>query len=209
MIIVLEGVDGVGKSTQAELLAGWLRDLGNKVDVLHQPGSTPLGDHLRAFIKRPPEGIEIDPIAERMLFQADHAAFVHTHLKDLDGRIAILDRCTRISDLAYGIPQGLDADFLLKMGTLVPMPKIDMLFIISTNQAFGRMTDRGDECRIEARGNEFMTKVASIYNQMMNGEIGIDEYYQEKHAINGSQSIDEVHMDIRKEVERYLYPHNY
>jgi dTMP kinase len=70
--IVLDGVEGCGKSTQARKLAAHLRAEGHEVVLTHEPGGTPVGEAIRELILDPAYP-EMDPLAELMLFCASRA----------------------------------------------------------------------------------------------------------------------------------------
>ena len=87
MLITIEGIDGTGKSTLVENLKGLLSDLDPV--FTREPGSTWIGEAVRRGIA---EGI--DPVAEALLFTADHAAHLETVVRPqlANGRIIISDR---------------------------------------------------------------------------------------------------------------------
>ncbi len=75
LLITLEGIDGCGKSTQAGLLAAWLRERGREVVLTRQPGGTKKGEQLREMVLSPAH--EIPPAGELFLYLADRAIHVH------------------------------------------------------------------------------------------------------------------------------------
>ncbi|MDD4127385.1 MAG: dTMP kinase [Methanomicrobium sp.] len=89
MLVTIEGIDGTGKST---LLKGLLEELKDLNPVFtREPGATWIGEQVRRGIKE-----RIDPVAEALLFVADHAAHLDTVIKPAlkNGRIVISDRYT-------------------------------------------------------------------------------------------------------------------
>ena len=76
--ITFEGIDGCGKTTQIRLLAGELRMRGLEVVSTREPGGTALGKRLRDVLLDPQ--IEVEPLAELLLFAADRAQHVRTLL---------------------------------------------------------------------------------------------------------------------------------
>jgi dTMP kinase len=90
--ITFEGIDGCGKSTQLRLLASELRLRGLEVVSTREPGGTPLGKRLRIVLLD--SQIEVDPLAELLLFAADRAQHVRTLLRPAieAGSIVLSDR---------------------------------------------------------------------------------------------------------------------
>ena len=72
IFLTLEGDDGVGKSTQADLLASWLEQQGRTVLRVHEPGGTRLGEKIRALLLDK-EDDAMAPLAELLLFEAARA----------------------------------------------------------------------------------------------------------------------------------------
>jgi len=101
VLIAFEGGEGSGKSTQAERLAGWLRERGAAVTVTHEPGATEFGARLRHILLEAADG-ELTSRAEALLFAADRAQHVDAVIRPaLDrGDVVITDRYVD-SSLAY------------------------------------------------------------------------------------------------------------
>ena len=93
VFIVFEGGDGVGKSTQARLLADWLTEQGHEVVLTFEPGDTRAGAVMRQIVLDPATG-DLAPRAEALLYAADKAHHVHeVVLPALErGAIVISDR---------------------------------------------------------------------------------------------------------------------
>lgn len=110
MFIVFEGVEGAGKSTQLRLLENRLWGEGHKVLALQEPGTTALGQRLRALLlnskqaDQPPQ-----PLAEAFLFGAARAELVTTVIRPAlaKGEIVLCDRYTA-STVAYQGAKGAD-----------------------------------------------------------------------------------------------------
>jgi dTMP kinase len=110
MLIVIEGIDGAGKSTLAQGLAYKLTQEGYEVVLTKEPGGSLLGKQLREILQT--QIIPITPVAEYLLFAADRAQ----HIKDvvqpalMRGAIVISDRMAD-SSLAYqGYGRGIDKE---------------------------------------------------------------------------------------------------
>ena len=109
LFIAFEGGEGAGKSTQAGILHDTLRQKGYRAELLHEPGSTPLGDYLRDYLidDRP-----ISPLAELLLFEASRAQLMAEQVRPLlaDEGVVIVDRFAG-STIAYqGYGRGIKLD---------------------------------------------------------------------------------------------------
>jgi len=110
-LVTLEGGEGSGKSTQAETLAGLLRERGYSVVLTREPAGTALGGIVKEILQR---GIALTPEAEMFLFQAARAQHVEEVVRPAleRGDIVLCDRYTD-STLAYqGYGRGLNLDHL-------------------------------------------------------------------------------------------------
>jgi dTMP kinase len=123
-LLVLEGAEGVGKTTQARRLAERLQAAGVACRSLREPGGTPLGDEIRALLLAP--GAEIGPRAEALLFMAARAQLLERVGALLaEGVTVVLDRFF-LSTYAYQIvgrglpPELVRAANELATGRLVP-----------------------------------------------------------------------------------------
>lgn len=101
-LIVFEGADGVGKTTQAARLVERIRAAGRAVLSVREPGGTPLGDELRTILLDPAH--DIAPPAEAMLFMASRAQLVRRVIQPAlaAGTVVVLDRFF-LSTYAYQI----------------------------------------------------------------------------------------------------------
>jgi len=79
VLIAIEGLDGSGKTTQARLLAEYLRKRGKDVLLVEEPGTTPTGKAIRAILLD--HGREILPLAELLLYEASRAQLVREVLE--------------------------------------------------------------------------------------------------------------------------------
>ncbi|MCX7017301.1 MAG: dTMP kinase, partial [Candidatus Sumerlaeota bacterium] len=109
LLVVLEGIDGTGKSTQARRLAEALEARGHTTRVLREPTDGPHGSELRRMAR---EG-RTDPQRERALFIADRREDVERNIRPAlaRGEIVVMDRYY-FSTVAYQGARGLDPDEL-------------------------------------------------------------------------------------------------
>ena len=112
LFIALEGGEGAGKTTQARMLAIWLREQGFDVVTTREPGATKVGMRLRALLLDTAHA-GMAPRAEALMYAADRAEHVASVISPAlaRGAVVITDRCTPILSLAYqGAGRGLHSE---------------------------------------------------------------------------------------------------
>jgi dTMP kinase len=166
VFVTFEGLDGSGKSTQAELLAGELRGRGRDVVLTREPGGTELGERVRELLLA---GGDVSPWAEAALFAAARAELVERVIRPALGRGAdvVCDRYVD-SSLAYqGIARGLGVERVLELnrpaiGDL--MPDRTFLLLVDAELAGERSGEELD--RIEREGSDFRGRVEAAYEEL-------------------------------------------
>jgi dTMP kinase len=158
VLIVYEGPEGAGKSTQLRLLSEWLVSRGREVIAVREPGGTILGDEIRRILLDP--GSDIVPAAEALLFMASRAQLVERVLRPAvgEGSIVLLDRFF-LSTYAYqGAGRGISDDDLAaanRMATRGLTPDLTILLDLPTDEGFRRVSRRGAHDRMERAATEF------------------------------------------------------
>jgi len=127
LLITLEGGEGSGKTTQAEVLAKHLEERGRSVCVTREPGGTALGRAVLRLLRESEGGLTLTPLSELLLFEADRAQHVSEVIRPAlaSGKIVVCDRFSD-SSLAYqGYGRGLGLELIRRLndeatGGLVP-----------------------------------------------------------------------------------------
>lgn len=121
MFIVLEGIDGVGKTTIAKLLAEYVTDMGYVVHNLREPGGSPIGESIRSLIKDSTMGAHLQPTTLAFLLNAaryENVVIIRQHLSG--GGVVIADRYA-LSTIAYQRPTQEHVDLtLMGMSGVIP-----------------------------------------------------------------------------------------
>ncbi|QNJ20962.1 dTMP kinase [Synechococcus sp. A18-25c] len=200
--LVLEGIDGCGKTTQLKLLSQWLpgsglMPAGATLLLTREPGGTPLGKALRELLLHPPQDSAPSPTAELLMYAADRAQHVeHLIRPALDrGDWVLSDRFSG-STLAYqGDGRGLDASTirdLERIATAGVTPDLtlwlDLPIAVSLRRRQEQMADR-----IEAEGTAFLARVAEGFRTLA-GERGWA-------AVAADRTPEQVQRSIRAQVE--------
>ncbi len=163
--IVVEGVDGAGKSSVVAGVVSALAARGRDLLALREPGSTPLGERVRALLLDPQLG-HPDPIAEALLFSACRAEMVRKIIRPAleAGRWVVLDRFF-FSTLAYqGGGAGADRTALLDMSRAATgglLPDVVILLDLAPSIAAGRRTRSLD--RMESHDAAYHDRVRRAY----------------------------------------------
>ena len=169
--VVLEGGEGAGKSTQAALLARWLRDRGVPCTLAREPGSTGVGEAIREVVLGRTD-LEMPAESELLLILAARAAFVREVVRPAleRGEVVVADRFD-LSTLAYqGYGRGLElarvrAAMEVATGDLRP----DLYLVLDVPVEEGvarRRATGGSEDRIERAGTDFLRAVRDGYLEL-------------------------------------------
>lgn len=163
--IVVEGVDGAGKSSVVAGVAAAFSARGRDVLVLREPGSTPIGERVRALLLDPQSG-HPDPMAEALLFSACRAEMVRKLIRPAleQGRFVVLDRFF-FSTLAYqGGGAGADRAALMEISRAATgglLPDVVVLLDLPPAVAAARRTRTLD--RMEANDAAYHDRVRRAY----------------------------------------------
>ena len=165
-LLVVEGPEGAGKSTQVRRLATRLREIGVPCALHREPGGTPLGDRIREILLEP--GGRLTPRAETALFLASRAELVATTVRPAlqNGTIVILDRFF-LSTYAYqvhgrGLPEDevRDANAFATAGLI---PDLTIVLRLPFAEGLRRADTRGARDRMESSGEEFHHRVEGAF----------------------------------------------
>ncbi len=185
-LIVFEGIDGAGKSTQVDLLARAFEAEGRTVVTTREPTDGPHGARIRSLSAR---GAAVSLEEELEYFIEDRKQHVRDVISPALGRgeVVISDRYY-LSNVAYQGARGLSAaDVLERNEALFPHPSAAVLLEMSPRQAVGRVEERGEALNLAYEREDFLVRVAEIYAE-------IDRPYLVR--VRGDRSPAEVHAEV-------------
>jgi dTMP kinase len=204
--IVLDGPDGGGKSTQAELLCTWLRERGRSVQHLREPGSTPVGEALRGLLLAPATG-ELLPLTEALLFSAARAELVARVIAPSlqRGEDVVAERCY-VATLVYQClapagpaGTGVEFDWAIDVARRVHGPCVpDAVFVLDVDAATAAARRRRrDADRFEARDDAFHARVRQAYRDVAARDPSVQ-------LVDASRDTAAVQQELRRRIARWV-----
>ncbi len=204
MFITLEGPDGSGKTTQARLLAEWLREQGYEVVLTREPGGSDIGDQIRAVL-HDPRNTAMNARTEILLYSASRAQHVAQRIRPAlaAGKIVISDRYAD-STLAYqGYGRGLDLETLRTITVFATgglTPDLTLYLDVAPQEGLQRRLLGGGEWnRLDAEALEFHQRVRAGYLALVEQE---PEHWV---VVDAARSVEEVQAEIRALVKARLH----
>jgi len=185
LFIVIEGIDGTGKSTQAKMLQQALQQAGKTVVLDHEPSDGPYGKILRDSATTG----RLSPQEELDLFHKDRKHHVDELIMPAlkRGETVILDRYY-FSTMAYQGQRGFDKDEIRETNlSFAPNPDILFILDLDVDLARERIGVRGDTT------NEFEKRDALQYCRDTFLSVSHECF---AHVIDSSQSIDKIHQEL-------------
>jgi dTMP kinase len=198
-LIVFEGVEGGGKTTQMQRLIHWLRVNCFKIKSLvatREPGGTELGQALRSLLLEQDSGESVSDRAELLMYAADRTQHVETFLKPklALGTMVLCDRFTD-STIAYqGYGRGLDLGLIQQLNEIATgglQSDLTFWLDIDVEAGLARVSARGKRDRMEQANLEFHQRVQRGFSEL--ARQNPDRIVR----INGDRPEDEVTQEIQ------------
>jgi dTMP kinase len=210
-LVVLEGGEGCGKTTQLNRLATWIQQRSPhlKIKTTREPGGSLLCQKIRQVLLMPDRDEAMQDRAELLLYAADRAQHVEAWLKPwlAEGCLVLCDRYTASTVAYQGYGRGLDLTLIHQLnqiatGGLEP----DLTLWLDLDPAIGlaRAQARGTRDRIEQADFTFHQNVRSGFAALRDAQkmTNPDRFIR----IDASQSIEQVELELTETVERVLQP---
>lgn len=197
LFITLEGVEGVGKSTNLQYIHKLLSDeLQVPVMVTREPGGTPLAEELRGVLLQPRDE-HVNELTELMLMFAARAQHLHERiLPSLHQGVWVL--CDRFTDATYayqGSGRGMCVDVIASLEQLVQgevRPDLTFLLDLPVEVGLARAQARGQMDRFESEQSAFFERVREGY--LKRAQLEPDRFV----IIDAQPPLEEVQAQIRQ-----------
>jgi dTMP kinase len=196
VFITFEGIDGVGKSTQLDLLQSWLESRGREVTRTLEPGGTELGQEIRHLLLH--RKGDVAARAEALLYAADRAHHVATKIRPAlaGGKVVLSDRYFDSSVAYQGAARELDVAEVRNISLWAVdnlIPDLTVLLDLDASAAILRRNKTGAEPdRLEREKVDFFERARSQYLELAKESRFL--------VIDATLSIDEIQELIRARV---------
>jgi len=195
-LITFEGIEGVGKSTQINLVLDWLNTKGFSTKVLREPGSTIFGEKIRELLLS--KDSDISAHTELLLMFAARSEMIKEHLIDSREDFILCDRYyhASIAYQGYGRKLSLDLINLLINGVNCPTPDLTIIYDLDVKAGFKRKANDIID-RIESSGIKFFEDVRRGYQQLAKERSEVE-------IVDASESIECISQQTKLLVERLI-----
>lgn len=186
-IITFEGIDQSGKETQSKLLSKKLTDMGFKVGYCYFPDyNTAIGRELSSFLAGEKD---YSPIVRQMLYATNR----YEKLDEINillevNDFVIIDRYVT-SGIAYGLVNGIEADWTLNVES--KLPQSDLVILLDISSEVSKMRKSEELRDVYEKKYDFLDKVRNVY-------IDLSKKYNWL-VVDASKSVEDVHDQLWKE----------
>ncbi|MCH7917092.1 MAG: dTMP kinase [Planctomycetes bacterium] len=195
-LIVLDGPDGCGKSTQVRMLCQWLLDQGTDAIALRDPGDTEIGERIRKILLSG-SSRDMDTMTELLLYMACRAQLWSQRIKPAlqAGRWVVMDRWVSSTCAYQGHAGGYGIDRVLAIAENAlerVWPDLTVILDVGVEVAAGRMGEDLD--RIEQRGEDYHQKVQEGFLRLAETNSGFV-------VVDARVSVEAVHEHVVREID--------
>jgi dTMP kinase len=195
LLITIEGIDGVGKTTQTKMLVEHLKEKGHNVLQLREPTNGIWGKKIKNLTKC---GRNVSPKEECLWFLKDRVEDVEENITPAlsQDKIVVMDRYY-YSNMAYQGALGLNMERIREENEKFA-PRPDLVIILDAPPKVGldRIIDKRKEDLNYFETLDYQDKVRALFLSM--------ESYDNVKILNGSKGIEEVHREIRRAVKELI-----
>jgi len=192
-IISFEGIEGVGKSTQIDLLYTYLQESGKKVKKFREPGSTIPSEKIRNILLD--ADLTLTSQTELLLMYASRSELVANEILLSEHDFILLDRYFDASMAYQGYGRNLDKDFINLLRSFINAPEPDLTILLDIDPIKGFERKSGDSMdRIESSGLRF-------FNDVREGYLELAKQYSRIKCIDAEMDAHNISEQIIKLVE--------
>ena len=195
-LITFEGIEGVGKSTQINLILEWLTSKGYSTKLLREPGSTDFGEKIRELLLSKESNISVH--TELLLMFAARSEMINKHLIGSTNDFILCDRYYHASIAYQGYGRKLPLDLIdqLIKGINCPIPDLTIIYDLDVKTGFKRKSNDVID-RIESSGTNFFENVRNGYKKIAKNRAEVE-------ILDASQPIELISQQTKSLVERLL-----
>ncbi|MEX1117837.1 MAG: dTMP kinase [Terrimicrobiaceae bacterium] len=200
--ISFEGSEGCGKSTQIGMLMRALGEAGKNPLLVREPGGTPVGEVIRHLLQHAPEGQEMVPETELLLFAASRAQLVRqVILPALEaGRVVVSDRFLDSTTVYQGVARKISAESVELVNRFAAGPRMpDVTFLLDMDEsvAFQRLR----EGRPEAVHDRMEDQPPDFYRAVRDGYLQLAKTFPDRvRVLDASRSPETIAREIRAQL---------
>ena len=192
-IISFEGIEGVGKSTQIDLLHDYLLNAGKTVKKFREPGSTIPSEKIRNILLD--ANITLTSQTELLLMYESRSELVANEILSNQFDFILLDRYFDASMAYQGYGRNLDKDFINSLKTFINAPDPDLTILLDIDPVKGFERKSGDSMdRIESSGLKF-------FNDVRNGYLELANQYPRIKCIDAEKEANTISLEVINLVE--------
>ena len=189
-IISFEGIEGVGKSTQINLLYEYLSQTGKSVKKYREPGSTDASEKIRDILLD--SSLTLSSQTELLLMYASRSELVAREIKSSKYDYILLDRYFDASMAYQGFGRNLDKEFINLLKSFINAPDPDLTILLDIDPAKGFERKAGDSMdRIESSGLKF-------FNDVRNGYLELSKEFSRIKCIDAEKDAKSIGADVIK-----------
>ena len=195
-LITFEGIEGVGKSTQINLILEWLISKGYSTKLLREPGSTDFGEKIRELLLSKESNISV--YTELLLMFAARSEMINKHLIGSTNDFILCDRYYHASIAYQGYGRKLPLELIdqLIKGINCPIPDLTIIYDLDVKTGFKRKSNDVID-RIESSGTNFFENVRNGYKEIAKNRAEVE-------ILDASQPIELISQQTKSLVERLL-----
>ena len=209
LFITFEGIEGSGKTTQIQLLSGYLERKGYRCRITREPGGCRIGDRIRDILMDS-SNEKLMPLSELFLIMANRAQHVMEVIEPAlsEQRVLICDRFYDATVAYQGFARGMTLDLIESLNQTVTRgvkPDLTILLDCPVEVGLGRARERMANENVLWKEGRFEGERGDFHQRVRNGYLTIAKSEPKRiKVVNGSRDEHTVEREIRQIVNAFL-----